>query len=114
MSNSDEKTKPFDRIRYGAVQAAIWRHTNAEGYARYGVTFQRRYRDPETGEWKSNDSFNRDELLTLAKLADLANTRIHELQTEDRRRHDQANGASEAAEIAVTHREAAVAGGVAQ
>jgi len=94
MSTTEEKTKPFTHLRFGAIQAAVWRHTNAEGYARYGVTFQRRYRDAETGEWKSNDSFNRDELLTLAKMADLANTRIHEMQAEDRRRTQQTNGAA--------------------
>jgi len=89
---------PFDRIRLGAIVAAIWRHTNEEGYARYGVTFQRRYLDKQTGEWESNDSFNRDELLTLSKVADLANSRIHELQAEDRKRTQRedrhVNGAS--------------------
>lgn len=109
MSNTTEKTQPFERIRLGAVHAAIWRHTNADGYARYGVTIQRRYLDEDSGEWKSNDSFNRDELLTVAKVADLANSRIHELQTEDRRRTQRANNDVEARVVEATHREAAIA-----
>jgi hypothetical protein len=35
----------------------------------------RSYKDGD--EWKSSSSFGRDELLTLAKVADLANSWIH-------------------------------------
>lgn len=38
---------------------------------RYGVTFSRLYRDGD--QWKSSDSFSRDDLLVLAKVAD----RVH-------------------------------------
>ncbi|MEN1706032.1 MAG: hypothetical protein AAGJ54_11040 [Planctomycetota bacterium] len=76
---------PVEKLQFGPVQAAIWMHVNDDGYARYGVTFERRYVDPETGEWKSSDSYNRDEALLLAKIADLANSRIFELQESERR-----------------------------
>ena len=85
-------TKPTDHVRLGAIQAAIWRNTDTEGRVRFGVTFERRYRDSE-GNWQSSDSYGRDELLTLAKAADLANTRIHELQAGER----EASRAAEAA-----------------
>ena len=41
----------------------------------YNVTLSRSYRDGE--EWKSSSSFGRDELLTVAKVADMANSWIH-------------------------------------
>lgn len=76
-------TKPIDHVRLGSIQAAIWKNSDQEGRVRYGVTFERRYRDSE-GNWQSSTSYGRDELLTFSKAADLANTRIHELQAEDR------------------------------
>ncbi len=75
--------KPTDQIRLGIIQAAIWRNEDSEGRPRFQVTLERLYRDEE-GNWKSSGSFGRDELLTLAKVADLAHTRIHGLQTEAR------------------------------
>ncbi|MEM9167044.1 MAG: hypothetical protein AAGB48_08460 [Planctomycetota bacterium] len=76
-------TKPVDHVRLGTIQAAIWKNTDQEGRIRYGVTLERRYRDNE-GVWQSSDSYGRDELLTLSKVADLANSRVHALQSEER------------------------------
>jgi hypothetical protein len=39
---------------------------------RFSVTFERLYR--EEGVWKSSSNFGRDDLLVLAKVADLAHT----------------------------------------
>ena len=53
------------------------------GKTRYSVTFSRIYRDAE-GQWKTTQSFGRNDLLVLAKVADRAHSRIFELQrTED-------------------------------
>ena len=68
--------KPVD-IRIGAVKAAIW-HNDTEAGPRYNATFSRIYKDGE--EWKSTSSFGRDDLLVLAKVADLAHTHIFTLQ----------------------------------
>ena len=47
------------------------------------VTFSRIYRDAE-GQWKTTQSFGRNDLLVLAKVADQAHSRIVDLQrTED-------------------------------
>lgn len=73
-------SKPIDEIRLGAIKAAVWRN-DADGRnhgPRFNVTFQRLYRDGE--QWKSTDGFGRDDLLTLAKVADRVHSRIHELQ----------------------------------
>ena len=64
--------KPVDEIRIGRVKATIW----------HNVTFSRLYKDGD--QWKSTQSFGRNDLLVLAKVADQAHTRIFELpQQED-------------------------------
>jgi len=67
--------KPIHEVRIGAVKAAIWKNDTANG-ARYNTTFSRLYKDKEDEPWKSSDSFGRDELLLLAKVADAAHTWI--------------------------------------
>ncbi len=74
---------PVDHVRLGTISAAIWANDTETG-VRYGVTFERLYRDPSSGAWKSSATFNRDDLLVIAKVADLVHSRIHERQTRDR------------------------------
>ncbi len=78
------KSTPIDHIRLGAIQAAIWSNDTENG-PRFSVTFERMYRDQES-QWKYTGNFNRDDLLPLAKVADLAHTRIHEIQGKLRAR----------------------------
>jgi len=75
------KQQPIAQVRIGAIRAAIWKNEGGDR-ARYNVTFQRLYKDGD--QWKSSDSFGRDDLLVLAKVADLAHTRIFEIQEEAR------------------------------
>lgn len=67
------KNKPVHEVRLGVVKAAIWPNETDNG-VRHNVTFQRLYKDGD--EWKSTDSFGRDDLLLLAKVADEAHTWI--------------------------------------
>lgn len=76
--------RPVDRCRMGAVTVAIWQNEGPRGRPIYNASVERLYRDAETGDWKTSTSFGRDDLLNLAKAADMAHTRIHELQTLDR------------------------------
>ena len=69
------KDKPVHEVRLGAIKAAIWKNDTANG-VRYNTTFSRLYKDREDGQWKSTDSFGRDDLLVLAKVADGAHTWI--------------------------------------
>lgn len=69
--------KPVHTIRLGAIKAAIWENTVGDGAIRHGVTFCRLYRDGE--QWKTSDSYGRDDLLMLAKVADRAHTWICDL-----------------------------------
>ena len=55
--------KPAHEIRLSGVRASIWKNDTEKG-PRYNTTFERYYRDGE--EWKSSDSFGRDDLLTLS------------------------------------------------
>jgi hypothetical protein len=77
-SNETKKNTPVAKVTVGLQTASIWKN-ESEGRAFYNVTFDRRYRDAE-GKWKSTGSYGRDDLLALAKLADLAHTKVLELQ----------------------------------
>lgn len=74
------KDKPAHEARIGAVKAAVWRNDTANG-VRYNVTFSRLYKDGT--DWKSADSFGRDDLLVLAKVADQAHSWIHSQSHEE-------------------------------
>ena len=69
------KTKPIHEVRMGAVKAAIWKNDTQNG-VRFNVTLSRLYRDGE--EWKTTESFGRDDLLVLGKVADRAHSWIFE------------------------------------
>ena len=73
--------KPQDEVRIGTVKAAIWKNEVA-GKTRYSVTFSRIYRDAE-GQWKTAQSFGRNDLLVVAKVADRVHSRIFELQQSE-------------------------------
>src|SRR5262249_26274704 len=79
---SDSK-KPVARVALHPVSAAIWKNDGTNGDAFYNVTFERRYRD-DAGKWQSSASFSLNDLLVLAKVADLAHTEIHRLRANDR------------------------------
>jgi len=72
--------KPTAHVRIGNIEAAIWKN-ETEGGTRCNVTFKRHYKDGDA--WKSSESFRRDDLLVLAKVADTAHTPILELQQEE-------------------------------
>ncbi len=74
--------KPVDHIRLGNISASIWRNDTDSGTI-YNATFQRSYKDGD--DWKNSESFGRDDLLVLTKVADQANSRIYELQAEGRK-----------------------------
>jgi len=91
------KNVPADHVRLGAIQAAIWANESENGL-RYSVTFERRYFDAKANDWKSSGSYNRDDLLVLAKAADLAHSRIHELQALSKAKQPEAADEADASE----------------
>ena len=61
------KTKPIHEVRLGQIKAAVWRNETEAG-VRFNATFSRLYKDGD--QWKSTESFGRDDLLLLGKVAD--------------------------------------------
>ena len=72
--------QPVDEIRIGRVKATIWRNGTDE-QPRHNVTFGRLYK--EADQWKTTQSFGRNDLLVLAKVSDQAHSRIFALPQEE-------------------------------
>lgn len=81
-----QKDKPVHEIRLGAIKAAIWKNETPGGGVRYTTHLSRIYRDEKDKEWKRSETFGRDDLLVVAKVADEAHTWIHSQTREDRER----------------------------
>lgn len=79
-NEKQEKARPVDQVKFGSIVAAIWENETPNG-KRYNVTFSRLYKDAAEN-WQSSESFGRDDLLTLAKAADEAHSRIFALSSE--------------------------------
>ena len=77
-STQQPKQKPAHEIRQGRIKATIWENETENG-TRFNVTVARIYKDGE--QWKTTDSFGRDDLLLLAKVIDQAHTWIFEQGT---------------------------------
>jgi hypothetical protein len=75
--NGESAKPPVAKLRIGLLTASIWERTTDNGTF-HSVTFERRYRDAK-GEWHSTQGFDKSNLLTLAKLADQADTEIGRL-----------------------------------
>ena len=74
-TETEAKQAPVAKVRVGLISASIWENKTDKGNF-YNVTFERRYKDGD--QWKSSHSYNADDLLALAKAADLAHTKIVE------------------------------------
>jgi hypothetical protein len=75
--SGEEKVQPVHTLRLKNVRAAVWLNRTEAGATYLNVTFSRSYRDQE-GNWHTTESYGRDDLLLLAKVADLAHTWIWE------------------------------------
>jgi hypothetical protein len=67
------KNRPVHEVRLGFVKASIWENTSND-VTRMNVTIQKFYKDGD--QWKSTESFGRDDLLVLAKVVDRAHSWI--------------------------------------
>jgi hypothetical protein len=74
-------SKPAHKIRIGVLQVTIWRNSGERG-AYYTVNPSRGYKSGDE-TWKETDSLGFDDLLTMAKLFDLAHTWIMHQQQAD-------------------------------
>jgi hypothetical protein len=87
--------QPQHKIRSGALSVTIWRNKNADkGTIWYSVIPSRGYKQGDDA-WKETDSLNFDDLLTMAKLLDLAHTYImHQQQADSKARKDSGQNAA--------------------
>jgi hypothetical protein len=77
-SATEAAKPPVAKVRVGLISASIWERGSEQGTF-YAVTFERRYRDKD-GNFNSSHSYDAPDLLVLAKVADLAHTKILALQ----------------------------------
>jgi hypothetical protein len=70
---------PVKTFRLGRIKAAVWENEGEQKF--YSVTFARTYVD-EANNYHDTDSFGRDDLPLVAKLADQAHTLIFERRAE--------------------------------
>ncbi len=78
---AETKNPPVAKVRVDLINASIWKNQTDKGIF-YNVTFESRYRNGE-GKWKSSHSYTSNDLLALAKAADLAHTKIVELRNAE-------------------------------
>jgi hypothetical protein len=70
--------KPVANFRLASVEASVWSNQYDKGEF-YNVTLQRRYQDRDQ-QWQTSHSYGPSDALALAKVADMAVTKIIELQ----------------------------------
>jgi hypothetical protein len=70
-----EKQKPAHEFRLGRIWATVWANHHADQGTWYSVSITRGYMDGQ-GKWHRATTFGRDDLLLVAKVADLAHTWI--------------------------------------
>ena len=80
MAKKSEASRPVHEIRLGCIKAAVWANRTENG-TRHNVKIVRLYKDGD--DWIDATSFGRDDLLVVAKIADLAHTWIHEQHGQD-------------------------------
>ena len=77
---------PAKTFRLGRIKAAVWEN-ESQDQKFYTVTFARTYMD-DANKYHDTDSFGRDDLPLVAKLADQAHTFIFEQQAEMKSRQN--------------------------
>ena len=69
------KEPPVKKFRAGSVEAAVWKHEQADEEGKtmvqHSVTFQKSYRD-KNGDWKHGESFFPSDLPKLVLVAQKA------------------------------------------
>ena len=80
MPKEKDKEKPVHEVRLGRIKATVWAN-EVENGVRHNVQLRRLYKDGDN--WAQSDSFGRDDLPLVAKVADMAHTWIFE-QSQDK------------------------------
>src|SRR5512135_1079278 len=89
------KDKPVHVVRFRNIRGNIWANRLPSGQVTYNVTIDRLWKQDDqvseggevikSGEWRQSQSFGRDDLLLVAKVADLCHSWIWKrIQDESR------------------------------
>lgn len=83
------KNRPKYEIRRGRVRVSVWEsdpRTREDGtvFVKQTARVELRYLDSESGEWRSTNHFDRDELLALSEAAREASAYIYSHRVEGR------------------------------
>lgn len=79
---SSKQNKPVKECRLGRVKAVVWANESDNG-TRFSVQLRRIFKRDGSEEWEQTDSFNRDDLPLVAKVADQAHSFIFEQAQQD-------------------------------
>jgi hypothetical protein len=89
------KDRPVKVCRIKNIRANIWANRLESGGIIYNTTIDRLWREEDQvdagglvlkeGQWQHSESFGKDDLLLVAKVADLAHTWIYRRIQDDRR-----------------------------
>lgn len=88
-TSRESGNRPVHEIRLGRIRAAIWANSTENG-VRHNVTFSRLYKDGD--QWKDSQSFGRDDLPLLAKVADRVHSWIFEQTGANSQNQEEGNG----------------------
>ena len=89
MPKQENNSKPIQKFRSGTVSCAVWENSiekDGKKSTLQNITFQRSYRNSETGHWQNTDSFTPQSLgnllITVLKAA-IGLRRVDEDNQED-------------------------------
>ncbi|MEM8500654.1 MAG: hypothetical protein AAF542_21750 [Pseudomonadota bacterium] len=80
MSNGNKK--PVLNINDGTVSASIWRNETEDGKVYFNATVKNAYKGNDEN-WHDTNSYNNDQLLKLARVANKAYDAALELRAND-------------------------------
>ena len=79
-AEQQQSNRPEQNLRYGGVEAAIWRNHGENGDF-LNTTFTRHFRQGD--DWKQTESFREQDLPTLSKVAADAHSAIQQIKAVD-------------------------------
>ncbi len=59
---------PIKKLSARGISLAVWENETSEGRKTHSVTFEKRYKDKESDEWKSSSSYFLEDLPRLIAL----------------------------------------------
>ena len=81
---SEKKNMPLEVLRDGNLKCSIWKNTYGERTI-HSVQFRRTYQDKD-GNYRDTDSFSKQDLLRLSRLAGQSYDALNRLREEARDR----------------------------